>query len=768
MPKIRPGKISTIRLSPPKDVRTPVAILVIVALVAVFFRDILLQKAFFWEDFIYQYYPFRHFAAVAMAGGELPLWNPYTFNGYPFQADIQSAIFYIPNLLLTFAVSGGHLHYLWLEAQIVLHYMIAGVTMFFLARSYGIKPNYALFSGMVFALSGFTITRAIHHTVLCETAWLPLIALLFKKTLERRSWSMMLLTGFVLGQTILAGFPQMSLYIGLMMLFMFIYEFVFQVKDRGWKEAYPLVWFGAGTILLALGCSAIQLLPTAELAPFSQRAELSYEKSLYGSLSFSDLIILVVPKFLGATGAGGSTFWGPGEYGQYWETCFYLGIAGLAFAVVGATMIKRHRFVILWTAVAVFSLLYALGDNFILHKIFYYGFPGFNKFRIPGRLSFLFTPAAAILSGVGLERLVDALAEKAKFVKKLLIAAAALGIALWVLVEAGAFEAAGNLQTAQFIRDITTSETTVALIFVLGVCGVILARMKGVLSTTAMIVLLFAVQFIDINIFGFSQNNGPTSPDEYYARYAPIANKIKEDGRSEIFRVNSRSSGAMMLDRNEGMVDHIFLMEGYTPLALVRTYPPGRSWEQVCDMLNAKYRVVVDNERRTMRLATSTTYLPRASVVYDVRSFSVEDSVKRFMESDGFDPHRTVVMEGQPPLLPPDTSYSPEWSARITHYGLNEISISSFMPKAGYLVLSEMYYPGWNADVDGRPGIISRVNWNFRAIPLSSGPHSVEVRYEPENFFIGKWITLVFSLICLVGSILLPRLLKAGGKGGQN
>jgi len=755
MPKTRPNKLPS--LSPPGDVSTPVAILVIMALVAVFFRDILLEKAFFWEDFIYQYYPFRHFAAVAMAGGTIPLWNPYTFNGYPFQADIQSAIFYIPNLLLTFAVSGGHLHYLWLEVQIVVHYMIAGVTMFFLARSYEIKPNYALFSGLVFALSGFTITRAIHHTVICETAWLPLIALLFKKTLERRSWSMMLLTGFVLGQTILAGFPQMSLYIGLMMLFMFVYEFGFQVKDRGWKEAYPLIWFGAGAVLLAAACSAIQLLPTAQLAPFSQRAELSYEKSLYGSLSWSDLVILVVPKFLGATGAGGSTFWGPGEYGQYWETCFYLGIAGLVFAIAGASLFRRHRFVILWTALAVFSLLYALGDNFILHRIFYYGFPGFNKFRIPGRLSFLFTPAAAILAGAGLERLVESMDERAKFVKRLLGVAAAAGLLLWGLVQAGAFSTAPDTQTAQFIRDTTTSETTVALILVLAVCGVIFARLKGVLSTAAMIVLLFSVQFIDINIFGFSQNNGATSPDEYYRRYAPVASKMKEEGQKEIFRVNSRSSGAMMLDRNQGMIDHIFLMEGYTPLAIARTYPPGHSWEQVCDMLNAKYRVVVDNAHRTMSLAASTTYLPRAYVVYDVRHFGAEDSVKRFMESDVFDPHRQIVLEGAPPLISRDTVYSPKWSARITSYGLNSISLSNFMPKPGYLVLSEMYYPGWNAYVDGGPGTISRANWNLRAIPLIAGPHTVEVRYEPENFYIGKWITLIFSAVSIVGSILLRR-----------
>jgi len=109
------------------------AIAAICAAVAFFFRDILLAKAYFWEDFLYYFYPVRNFAAVSMAKGELPLWNPYTLNGMPFQADIQSGIFYLPNLLLTFFVSGGRLNFYWLELEIILHYMLAGVCMYYLA-----------------------------------------------------------------------------------------------------------------------------------------------------------------------------------------------------------------------------------------------------------------------------------------------------------------------------------------------------------------------------------------------------------------------------------------------------------------------------------------------------------------------------------------------------------------------------------------------------------------------------------------------------------
>src|SRR6516162_2268815 len=139
------------------------ALTVIALAVLVFFRDILLRNAFFWEDFMYYYYPARNFAAVSMSGGQLPLWNPYTFNGMPFQADIQTALFYLPNLVLTLFVSGGRLSLYAFELEIILHYIIAGAGMYYLVKSYGVDRIFSMFSGLVFALSGFMITRAIHQ-----------------------------------------------------------------------------------------------------------------------------------------------------------------------------------------------------------------------------------------------------------------------------------------------------------------------------------------------------------------------------------------------------------------------------------------------------------------------------------------------------------------------------------------------------------------------------------------------------------------------------
>jgi hypothetical protein len=726
------------------------AILGIILLVGIFFRDILLKNAFFWEDFMYYYYPARNFASVSMAGGELPLWNPFTFNGMPFQADIQTALFYIPNLMLTLFVSGGRLPFYWMEVEIIAHYMIAAVCMYYLAKSFGLKNTIAFFCGIMFALSGYMITRAIHQPMICETAWLPLIVLLFRRMLQTASVKYMLLGGIVLGHTILAGFPQLTLYIFFLLFLLFMFEFVFIHKEQGSKHSQRLIPLAVGVIVLSIALSAVQLLPTIELAPNSQRAEMSYQKSLDGSLSWPGLLTLVIPKLFGASGAQGSTFWGEGAYGQYWETCVYIGIAGLVMVVIASTQIRNNRHVAFLFGLAVFSLLYALGDSFVLHKLFFNYVPTFNKFREPGRLSFLWTFAAALLSGFGMQQLLEVNAQEKQRMYNIVFIIAGIGILLWVMISQGAFQSSRDKQLYEQIHAITVPEATTALIIILIVGAIIVLRLRNTLTMTVTLAALFAMQFIDMNIFGFNQNNGTTNLDDYFARPAEIVNKLKEEGKNEIFRINSRQGGAMILDRNQGMIDRIYSMEGYSSLVLQRIYPPGKDQRKIHDLMNARYFITIDEQQRSMGLGRSTTYVPRAYMVYDARKITDDAEQKSFMASDAFDPLRTVVIETDP-VFPADTASKKNWKATITSYNLNSIAIDVSTPANGYLSLSEVYYPGWNAYVDGVPHPILRANWNLRAVPIEQGNHKVELRFEPKSFTQGMWITFTTLGITIAG-----------------
>jgi len=755
-PKLR--KSSPPTEHPLHDIKDWQAVLAIVVLVAVFFRDILFQKAFMWEDFLYQYYPWRNFAAVSLAGGELPLWNPYTFNGMPFQADIQTALFYIPNLLLTLFVHGERLPFYALEVHNVLHFAVAAICMYYLAKQYGLKNWAALFSGLVFGLSGFLITHAIHQTFVCQVAWLPLIVLLFRKALLQRSILGMIAGGALLSQAVLAGSPQLSLYIFFFLLVLFLVEFTSSSRSRGFKSSLPMAPLAAGFIVIALALSAIQLLPTMELAGYSQRSEITYQKSLDGSLTWEQLITIVIPRFFGTMTAQGVTFWGPGGYGQYIETCLYTGIAALVFVLLAFTLVRRNPHVAFYSGVMVFAILYALGDSFILHKFFFHVIPGFEKFRNPGRMALMFTFAGALLGGFGLQRLLDSSEQEKKGFQKAIAFFAASGVLIWTVVQFGFLQPTHDLRLYEQVHAMATGAATTMLLLALAVSVILLLFIRGKISAVVVVAGLCLLQYVDISLFGFNQNNSALDPKDYYGRSAEIVKFLKEEGKYEYFRVNSREKGTMILDRNQGMIDRIFLMEGYTPLGLQRAYLPGKDWDQVRDMLNAKYRIVVDEQQRTMNLARSTTYLPRAYFVYNARVIKGEPDVRAFMEGGNFDPARVLVLEDDPESSLPDTVHTMEWSASITSYALNAITLAVSTPKEGYLVLSEVYYPGWHAYVDGRPEKIYQADWTLRAVRLAAGSHDVEIRFEPKSFYAGARIT--FASAGLLLAVLLFSLRK--------
>jgi hypothetical protein len=354
---------------------------------------------------------------------------------------------------------------------------------------------------------------------------------------------------------------------------------------------------------------------------------------------------------------------------------------------------------------------------------------------------YFFTFAAGVLSAFGLQHLFGLLESQPARLQRRILWVGGAAVFLWLIGAAGTFEHGRNAQELAQVHGIAMAGVTSAVIVLVILTGILFLACRGAISWLAALGALFALQCVDINMFGFDQNNGETNPDEYYSRSSNIIDLLKEEGKQEYFRINSRLGGAMLLDRNLGMVDRVFMMEGYTPLALQRIFPAARDWDQTCDLLNAKYRIKINEKDKTAGMIRSTTYLPRAYMVFRAKVLPAESDVKSFMTGPGFDPSRMCVLEEEPKGLPADTAYGQGWTAAITSYTLDEINLNVTSPKDGLLVLSEIYYPGWQATVDGEHEPIYRADWNLRAIPVRSGTHRVEVRFEPKSFHDGLRVT---------------------------
>jgi hypothetical protein len=733
------------------------AVTIIAALALFFFKDILLGNAYLWEDFLYYSFPARNFAAASLARGEMPLWNPYTFNGMPFFADIQTAVLYIPCLLLTMFVRDGALSHWWLQTVIVLHYVLAGVSMYALAVSIGLRRLPALFAGVAFMLSAFTILHAIHQQMNTMVAWFPLILLLFRKVLAQRSWLWVCLAALVLGHSILAGFPQLTLYLYFFLFTYVLYELFATYRGTALvsREALGMMLRAAAVILLSVGLAAVQLLPTLELSGLSQRAVITYAKATEGQMSWVHMLTLVLPKLFGVADASAYNYWGPGVYWYYWETCIYRGALPLILTVLSLLLWKKHRLIPFLWGFSLFGLLFAVGENFPLQRLFFEYVPGFSAFRTPARMLSLFGLAVGLLSAFSLQELLYGDRRVTARWRPLLFGIAGGVVLLWLLLLSGMLD--GLLPFLKTPATNTLVRKEINLSVVLFLCSAALVFwliLRGSSLRWAGWGLI-GLTFIDLMFFGGTQNNAKVSPADYYRRPQEIIRYIRESGRGEYFRVNTRNESGMIMDRNQGMMDRLFMMEGYTPLALQRVYPPIASPDRMLNMLNVKFRTVTNEARQSLSLAPRTGYLPRAWMTYDVRVVPGEKDLAGVLNSDGFDPARTALLESDPGLALPAAPGTPVWKADIRDYSNNAILLDVQTDRDGLLVLSEMYYPGWTARVDGMETPVHRTDYNLRGVFVPRGSHHVEVRFQPRTVTRGAWISLASLLLCGAG-IALP------------
>jgi hypothetical protein len=152
---------------------------------------------------------------------------------------------------------------------------------------------------------------------------------------------------------------------------------------------------------------------------------------------------------------------------------------------------------------------------------------------------------------------------------------------------------------------------------------------------------------------------------------------------------------------------------------------------------------------------------PRAFIVPEVEVIKEEDKILERISSEQFNPRKVAILEEHIHELKLTANTSRQTSnsrAEIIDYQANSIEISAKMHSDGFLLLSENYYPGWKAYVDGKEERIYRADYLLRAIPLSLGRHRVSFVFAPFSFKLGLWSGLI-TLFSLTGYLAYRRFL---------
>ena len=175
-------------------------------------------------------------------------------------------------------------------------------------------------------------------------------------------------------------------------------------------------------------------------------------------------------------------------------------------------------------------------------------------------------------------------------------------------------------------------------------------------------------------------------------------------------------------------------------------------------------------ERDFTLILQNTRALPRAWLVTNAEAVDGEEALKRIRGESPkpFDPRSTALMEVDPTELPqlPGGTVAPD-SVKITHYGPNSLTVETNAPIPTVLVLSEIFYPGWTATLDGNKTKIYLSNFLLRSVVLPAGQHRVEMHYTAPAARNGAIISAI-TLLGFVGLAVVDRRLRHSSKKRSN
>ena len=339
-------------------------------------------------DAVDVHYSSQKYFADRIVRGEVPFWTPYIFSGFPFLADPQVAAWYPPNWPFFL---GGITPWA-IQAELVLHALLACLGAFLLFRSFVPNHSAALIGALFYALSGSFAEHSSHVGIFSTAAALPWILLCFERALERSAVRNTVLAGGVGGIMILAGHFQTSLY-----AFTGVALFgLARLIDRP-RLALRIVSILAGIAVIAILLSSIQTLPGLELTQHSGRAGLDYAQSRVRVLNGRGVLNLFWPN---ATGI----FDHPDGSGitdaQYY---LYSGFLLIPLAAAGLRLRPVRTAGLL---LIVLPFWYMFGPDGGFYRVAVW-LPGFRSVRSPIHFWFVPVMGLALLAAAGASWILD-------------------------------------------------------------------------------------------------------------------------------------------------------------------------------------------------------------------------------------------------------------------------------------------------------------------------------------------------------------------------
>jgi hypothetical protein len=738
-------------------------------------------------DSLFYSYPLRTIAWNMIRAGQLPLWTPGVLSGYPLLSMAQ--------LGLGYPVTWGYLFlppYLAEKIYVLTPFLLAPVFTYFYLRKLDRSAYASILGALAFGYGGM-MASPLSHSGLVSNAfmWLPLLLLVIEKSRRARFIPSLIAATIVYSLSVLTGIAQTFQTVGILAAAYSVWLAIAVHSDDSVRKVsrWQPVFVTAGAGLLSIGVAAFQILETARVVRRSVRRTLSYEQFTQGSFTPNELW---------------ESFTTPIFHVIDMHTSVAPLAAALACVAVVAHLLRRNNQqdlrVFFWFIVAVVAIVLMLGPFTPVYRVLYY-IPIVNLFRVPSRHTAEWTFAAGVLAAYGWDALAPTLrrlrqAGKRSNLSTLYPALALIGLGLligflwWTKAQTLEERAPGWPHSPTTYRVLKDGMAIVLTLAIWRASLVINQRWRAGLLVSAILISCFVEPSLLIRRWWGNQGRPvsavlqPSAVTRYLKQFPASGNRIytrvglMSEQEGYPLRLDATNLSAMW-----GLND----VAGYEPLTLerysqalggavldgVHTLDRGApdnslfsSKSHVLDLLNTTFvvsyrglatsqngpptphsefwqQVFEQNDAVVMR---NSRALPRAWLVGEAQAVRMEVALDRIRGDSGidFDPRRTVLVEVGPSDIPPlpGGPLPPDSEARIVSYEPNRIVIQTKATQSSVLVVSELFFPGWEAWVDGKWTRIQIANYLLRGVFLPAGEHKVEMRYTAPAFRYGALISI--------------------------
>ncbi len=470
---------------------------------------------------------------------------------------------------------------------------------------------------------------------------------------------------------------------------------------------------------------------------------------------------------------------------HFTQTSDYIGL--LPWLLLPLPLIfRRDRYTWLGVLAIFLGILFSMGKYSLFYRMLYEYFPGINQFRVPKMMMFIPVFGLGVLAARGVDILRDQTCRSDRRFRYYLLSLLALPVLLLVALGVEVLGKDGWISSFyQMLGQPTRYEQGPQLV---------MQRLNNIVTETGVAAVVAAIYAVVILFFSKSRSLLKALPFVLLFLYLADVGRVnakfmflvdvpkKATGaKTPVIDYLSRQSKEYRVlpisaDPNQYSTENIPVL--FTPMPVQQ-----RRWQEILDifnfnsalpdMLNLKYLVYDTNQYQQEKARLGGNYvpvfyspdgsevivenkrvLPKAWLVPSVLTLNSGQQALDIVQNPAFDPRALAIVESPPPIpmLPPSAQLgSPVGTVAVSTYEGEIITMTADTKQNALLVVGEKYYKGWQATVDGKKAEIVPANHILRGIYLTPGQHTVEMRFDPLPFKVGKYLTLVsFALFAIL------------------